>query len=181
MAPNRKQRASIAKETLQIIEAKKYNDVNLEEALERSVKNSRLFTTSELNLLRMNGQLLEDGGGKFATEIQVTDELSIECCLRLKKENPNSKIGCLNFASAKNPCGGMFSGALAQEESLGLCSTLYPTLIQFKVGMQRLYALTYAYCMIVERLLRGEQEESEARFLPRRVNLEPRSANHPGG
>ncbi len=38
------------------------------------------------------------------------------------------KVGCLNFASAKNPGGGFLGGAQAQEESLARASALYPTL-----------------------------------------------------
>jgi uncharacterized protein (TIGR02452 family) len=42
-----------------------------------------------------------------------------------------SKVGLLNFASAKNPGGGWDSGAQAQEESLGRSSALVPTLLRF--------------------------------------------------
>ena len=38
------------------------------------------------------------------------------------------KIGVLNFASAKHPGGGVWSGARSQEESLCRASTLYPCL-----------------------------------------------------
>ena len=40
----------------------------------------------------------------------------------------NYKIGVLNFASAKKPGGGVWTGARAQEESICRASTLYPCL-----------------------------------------------------
>ena len=36
---------------------------------------------------------------------------------RLTSEHPGSQVTLLNFASAKNPCGGMIKGALAQVAS----------------------------------------------------------------
>ena len=143
MAPNRKQRAEIAKETLRIIEDRKYSvfseeegkevEIKLEDALEKSINNSQLFTTSELNSIREGFSSSTYSQELSDRHIDVTDEFSIQCCLRLRTENPDLRIACLNFASAKNPGGGMLSGSLAQEESLGLCSTLYPTLILFQV------------------------------------------------
>ncbi|KAI0919240.1 hypothetical protein AcV5_002205 [Taiwanofungus camphoratus] len=41
----------------------------------------------------------------------------------------SSRIGILNFASARKPGGGFRSGAQAQEESIARSSTLYPTLM----------------------------------------------------
>ena len=61
------------------------------------------------------------------TKYEVTNEYSITCCQRLNKEGYQN-ITCLNFASAKNPCGGMLKGSIAQEESLGLCSALHSSL-----------------------------------------------------
>ena len=67
--------------------------------------------------------------------------LKIICWIlrRLFGEEAGAKVTLLNFASAKNPCGGMARGALAQvssssllleqltlqEESIGLCSGLF--------------------------------------------------------
>jgi uncharacterized protein (TIGR02452 family) len=45
------------------------------------------------------------------------------------KANQPSKIGVLNFASAKKPGGGFLNGAQAQEESIARSSNLYPTLL----------------------------------------------------
>jgi uncharacterized protein (TIGR02452 family) len=42
-----------------------------------------------------------------------------------------TKVGLMNFASAKNPGGGWDSGAQAQEESLGRSSALVPCLLRF--------------------------------------------------
>lgn len=52
---------------------------------------------------------------------------------------PPTKIGVLNFASAKNPGGGFINGAQAQEESIARSSTLYPSLMT--PTAQQFYAL----------------------------------------
>ena len=61
-------------------------------------------------------------------------------------------LGVLNFASARNPGGGFYNGANAQEESLVRSSGLYPCLNRFE---QEMYAPhwanpsgTYTHCMI---------------------------------
>lgn len=55
----------------------------------------------------------------------VTKSKTIEAALRLHKENPNSKIAILNFASATNPGGGVLKGSSAQEESICRLTNLY--------------------------------------------------------
>jgi len=59
------------------------------------------------------------------TVYEVTEENTLAACRRLNALG-DGKVACLVFASAKNPCGGMIRGALAQEEAMGLCSGLYP-------------------------------------------------------
>jgi uncharacterized protein (TIGR02452 family) len=61
-----------------------------------------------------------------ATAISVTGESTIEAVRRLAAGGGH--VGCLNFASAKNPGGGFLGGAQAQEESLARASALYPCL-----------------------------------------------------
>ncbi|MBA3463918.1 MAG: TIGR02452 family protein [Deltaproteobacteria bacterium] len=58
--------------------------------------------------------------------ISVTSETTIAALRRLRPTGGH--IGCLNFASAKNPGGGFLGGAQAQEESLARSSALYPCL-----------------------------------------------------
>lgn len=64
-----------------------------------------------------------------STKISVTGESTIEALIRMASE-PGGHLGCLNFASAKNPGGGFLGGAQAQEESLARASALYPCLLE---------------------------------------------------
>ena len=66
---------------------------------------------------------------RHVTKVAVTGESTVEALVRLAAE-PGGHLGCLNFASAKNPGGGFLGGAQAQEESLARASALYPCLLE---------------------------------------------------
>jgi uncharacterized protein (TIGR02452 family) len=65
---------------------------------------------------------------KFQTVVEVTNETTCSALARL--DGGGGHIGCLNFASAKNPGGGFLNGAQAQEEALARCSALYTCLLK---------------------------------------------------
>ncbi len=121
MAPNRAQRAKIAQETLDILRAGRYTNLNgdavdLAEELGESVRGSVAWTEKELDSLRGSPAEVVEGG---EVKVEVTGERSIEACRRLAAEFGGVGVTYLNFASAKKVCGGMMGGSLAQEESLG--------------------------------------------------------------
>ena len=137
MMSNRLERKKIAEETLQIIKKGSYcvpgghgsgkdDSQCIREDIDRCDK-----LTNVLNLdcwEKLFEEIkLPDIFRRQRPTIEVTDEYSITCCRRLHEEGFKN-ITCLNFASAKNPCGGMLNGSIAQEESLGLCSALYSSL-----------------------------------------------------
>ena len=70
------------------------------------------------------------------TEFEVTNETTFQALARLAN-SAGGHIGCLNFASAKNPGGGFLNGSLAQEEALACASGLYPCLLRAREYYER--------------------------------------------
>jgi uncharacterized protein (TIGR02452 family) len=125
---NRNQNATIANETVKIIDQGFYTNnkgqsIDIKAALEKSKTDTKLYTPEELATLL--GSL---SPASSQAKIEVTGETSLEAAKRLTDES-NEKVICLNFASAKNPGGGFLGGAQAQEESLARSSGLYASLI----------------------------------------------------
>ena len=124
-------RKEIAKQTLEIIETGGYRNnlnetVSIKKETENAIEKSTLFRpgdfTEEFILTRIKG----------GTQIEVTDESTLESAKRICKEDEKANPFVLNFASAKNPGGGFLSGSQAQEESLARSSALYPCLTKHR-------------------------------------------------
>lgn len=88
-------------------------------AIKNSIKGTVLYKQGETpEIQQISGKC----------KISVTMERSFEAAKNLINIYEDSRIGVLNFASARNVGGGVVSGATAQEECLCRCSTLYPCL-----------------------------------------------------
>lgn len=115
-----------AKETLEITEQgfyinEKKEKIDIEGVQKEAVAGTRFYTSAVLETLLTNQTLHPT----YTTSFEVVEETTIHSIQRLAKEG-FLDLMCLNFASAKNPGGGFFNGAQAQEESIARSSGLYP-------------------------------------------------------
>lgn len=126
---NRSKRASLAKETLEIIERGYYinssgNKIEIAGSLKAAIEGTRLYSPKDFpnNIAGVDPETEE-------TKIELSPETTLAAAQRLALLSSESNLLCLNFASAKNPGGGFLSGSQAQEESLARSSGLYPCLM----------------------------------------------------
>jgi hypothetical protein len=93
----------------------------------------------------------------FPTTIEVTDEPCCSASHRLQSI-PELNTVLLNFASARHPGGGFLNGAIAQEESICLCSGLYSCLIQvssnckLKIVSKFLLMRLFSVCILFDQI-----------------------------
>jgi uncharacterized protein (TIGR02452 family) len=121
---NRDGFATIARETVKICETGRYTSpagaqVDISNDVENAVRGTAIYSPANLPPVTPQ-QTLAD------TKIEVANETTFRGLVRLAARG--GQIGCLNFASAKNPGGGFLTGAQAQEEALAGASALYPCL-----------------------------------------------------
>ena len=121
---NRKQRAAVAEQTVKICNDGRYTSpsgttVHIKHEVRSAVESTVLYDLDDMP---------SRPAPRFDERavISVTPESTFDALARLA--NDQEHLGCLNFASAKNPGGGFLGGSQAQEEALARASALYPCL-----------------------------------------------------
>ena len=122
---SRKKRAAIAEETVQIVDNGRYvslsgQTVQIRQETAAAVEGTVLYNLDEMP---SRPQARFD---RPAT-VEVTGESTFAAVQRIALTS-SGHVGCLNFASAKNPGGGFLGGSQAQEESLARSSALHKCL-----------------------------------------------------
>ena len=120
-----------AKDTLDILEKGFYinnqdEKIDIQSAQQLAEDNSILY--KEESTADLVKQSLE-GAPEYNTTFTVNDSATIAAVIDLLNDN-HKDIFYLNFASARNPGGGVLTGAQAQEESIARVTGLYNCLMK---------------------------------------------------
>ncbi len=110
------ERIAVFEDTMDWIE----NDPDLSAAVNAAKQKTTVFYEDDYPVF--------DAKKTGKTAITVSWDRSYQAAMRLREENPDTKIAVMNFANAFHAGGGVTKGSSAQEESLCRTSTLYPLL-----------------------------------------------------
>lgn len=95
------------------------------ESIERLTTKNKLKLSNNYNteFIKPDEEIdIKDKTKVLKTSYEVLNESIVKTII---DHRDFSNIGVLVFASAKHPCGGFLNGAMAQEEAIAYCSTLY--------------------------------------------------------
>ncbi len=128
---NRNGRASLAQETLKVIDQGFYHNQkgesqHLISLVSNAVEGTQYVKDSDFDELYPKRDKVIHGIEGSRTVFEVTSESTLEAAHRLIVDEEFKGVSCLNFASAKNPGGGFLGGSQAQEEALARSSALFP-------------------------------------------------------
>ena len=121
-------RADVFKSTLKIAKCGKYisssgNTIALDEVWNKEPLHDNVFYEKEIPM--------KDDGQKYDTKIVVVNKDCLAFAHELHTQDSTDDLCVLNMASARNPGGGVYNGAGAQEEYLFRCSDYFRFLFQY--------------------------------------------------
>lgn len=124
---NRKARAQIARQTVDILENGEYSlpdgtTVSIANSMTKAREGTALYSPDRFAEVFAKLDVPTD---RFATAFQIENSTTLSAARRLVDADRSLDPLCLNFASAKNPGGGFLNGSQAQEESLARASGLH--------------------------------------------------------
>ena len=128
---DRNERIKIAAETVEVSKKGTYTSYQGKKISFDAALDTEFWDAKDLETLSAEGAVAAGrnvGGNPAASRPSIicVDEDVVATVLRLAEEGMDmSRVGVLNFASARHAGGGFLNGAMAQEEAIAYCSNLY--------------------------------------------------------